>query len=686
VVGSADRWYRRSHMVARTSGEWASEASLVSQPGRVLMSYAAFLDRKRQHTGGDGFAPVWMPDFLFDFQAALVDWALLRGRAALFADCGLGKTPMQLVWAENVVRYTGGRVLILTPLAVSHQTVAEAEKFGIEASRAGGPITVANYERLHHYDPADFVGVVCDESSILKSFDGATKSRVTEFAKRLRYRLLCTATAAPNDYIELGTSSEALGDLGYTDMLQRFFKNDQNTVRPMVYRNRGDSFAQAAERAKWRFKGHAETPFWRWVSSWARALRRPSDLGYDDARFVLPPLVEHQHTVTARMLADGMLFSQPAVGLREQRDERRRTIAERCEQVATLVVENGDHSMIWCSLNVEGDLLEEIVPRSIQVAGRHSDDYKELAAEWFCGRRCICDEPLFSVKLTAWRKDLLTTGATTIARIAQNSSLGQRSTAPSTETPSANTPASITERTSGCGSGLLHNASASMRDDESDTRATQRSVGVRSKKSDATASVIPTRASGASSKSTASALTPIEPQSLSAARSADARRTQTLGDSDGYTPTTATALDDSADFSAPLAILDSASLQMIQRVLNGPPCICGHRNGPRRLISKAGIFGYGLNFQHCAHVTFFPSHSFEQYYQGVRRCWRFGQTRPVTVDVVATEGERDVLANLQRKALAADRMFTALCTHMHAAAAVVRQVDTYPVERPAWLS
>jgi hypothetical protein len=188
--------------------------------------YRKFLATKMQDDSYSGFDPIWMPSFLFDFQRALVDWALRKGKAAIFADCGLGKTPMQLVWAENVVLKTGRPVLILTPLAVGPQTVAEGEKFGIEAKRSrdgkhSGGIVVTNYEKLHLFDSADFAGVVCDESSILKHFSGATQKAVTRFMLKIPYRLLCTATAAPNDYIELGTSSEALGELGYTDMLSR---------------------------------------------------------------------------------------------------------------------------------------------------------------------------------------------------------------------------------------------------------------------------------------------------------------------------------------------------------------------------------------------------------------------------------------------------------------------------------
>jgi hypothetical protein len=192
------------------------------------ISYSDFLFEKTQIAGNHGFEPVFMPEFLFDFQAELITWAVMKGRAAIFADCGLGKTPMELVWAENVVRKTNGRVLILTPLAVSAQMVREADKFGIQVMRSGegrahDGITITNYEQLHKFNPDDFVGCVCDESSILKSFNGTRRGEITAFMRKMKYRLLATATAAPNDYIELGTSSEALGYLGHMDMLNRFF-------------------------------------------------------------------------------------------------------------------------------------------------------------------------------------------------------------------------------------------------------------------------------------------------------------------------------------------------------------------------------------------------------------------------------------------------------------------------------
>jgi hypothetical protein len=303
--------------------------------------------------------------------------------------------------------------------------------------------------------------------------------------RKVPYRLLQTATAAPNDYVELGTSSEALGYMVHMDMLNRFFKNDLNNSAQG--RMRG-------EVIKWRLKGHAEEPFWRWVCSWARAIRRPSDLGFDDKAFQLPPLNEVEHLVEAQSLADGMLFAMPAVGLKEQREERRNTITERCERAAELVADTGQPALVWCHMNDEGDLLEKLIPDAVQVSGSDSDSAKE-------------------------------------------------------------------ERM--------------------------------------------------------------------------------LGFADGKA---------------------------------------------RVLITKPKIGAWGLNFQHCNHITFFPSHSFEQYYQGVRRCWRFGQKRPVHVDIITTEGERGVLKNLQRKAAQADKMFNSLVDEMNNAIGIDRATQfTKKQEIPTWL-
>lgn len=452
-----------------------------------LEEYRAFLAAKAQNADCTGFPLRWRPDFLFDFQSALLEFGAARGRAGIFADCGMGKTPIELVWADNVVRETNKPVLLATALAVSPQIVAEAEKFGIEAHRSsdGKPrpnITVTNYERLHLFDPRDYGGFVGDESSAIKHFEGKRRATVTEFARTIPFRLLATATAAPNDYVELGTSSEALGYLGHTDMLSRFFRPTQDGVK----------FARSAPGEKFRFKGHAQEPFWRWVASWARAARRPSDLGFDDARFALPALIENEVLIESRTLAPGQLFPMAAVGLQEQREERRRTLRERCEAVAERLAGH-DSSVIWCHLNAEADLLEKLIPGAKQVSGTDSDEEKEEAFSAF-------------------------------AR-------GQ-----------------------------------------------------------------------------------------------------------------------------------------IDRLITKPPIGC-----------------FGLNWQHCAHLTYFPDHSYERYYQAVRRCWRFGQTRPVTVDLIGTEGDRNVMANLRRKAAAADEMFAALVRHMRGAAAIDHRRSFPEVEQvPAW--
>lgn len=461
-----------------------------------------------------GFDPVWIPDFLFDFQKSLAEWAIRRGRAAIFADCGLGKTAMQLVWGENVRKKTGKPVLDLTPLAVASQTAREAEKFGLDAAVSNDGKIVAgtvitNYEKLHYFDPRKFGGVICDESSILKNYQGKIRKQVTRFLAKMPYRLLCTATAAPNDWVELGTSSEALAELSHSEMLRRFFRqlDDKGQKRESKLQDEAEKlirkdpeyFAKLAYRVaqtigQWRLKHHAVTHFWRWVASWARACRMPSDLGFDDAGFNLPALNERDHIVKVDTPPDGMLFCMPAFGMGAERDERRRTLRERTEYAAHLV--NHDRpAVIWCHMNAEADELERIIPGAKQIAGRTPDDEKVEIYEAF------------------------------------------------------------------------------------------------------------------------------------------------------------------------------ASCQL------------------RVLVVKPKIGAFGLNWQHCNHVVTFATHSYEQYYQSVRRCWRFGQTRPVQLDVIATEGEVRVLANMRRKAEQAGKMFDALVRQMQNATRIEREnIYGNPLEKPTWLS
>ncbi len=335
-----------------------------------LQEYRDFVEAKTHLAGEFGFAPVYENPHCHGFQSHLIEWALRQGRGATFADCGLGKTLMQLVWAENVYRKTNKPVLILAPLSVSSQTVEEAEKFGIDAYRSpdgrwpsGKGIITTNYERMHHFRADDFSGVVCDESSILKNFDGAIKANITDFMRKVKYRAMYTATPSPNDYTELGTSSEALGDMAYMDMLQTFFKSNDDTLHPA-------HIGQA-----WRFKGHAEPHFWRWVASWARAVRRPSDLGFDDSGWVLPRLIEEHHEIESKPL-DGQLFAMPVVGLPNEREERKATIKDRCDLAAELLTKH-DSGVAWCHFNAEADYLTDIIPGAVNLSGADSDEAKE---------------------------------------------------------------------------------------------------------------------------------------------------------------------------------------------------------------------------------------------------------------------------------------------------------------------
>lgn len=478
------------------------------------MRYEEFIYEKDQQGGGHGFEPQDLPPWLYDFQRALVTWAVQLGRAAIFADCGMGKTAMQLAWSDQVYRHTGKPVLILTPLAVARQTEREAAKFGVDAGcdfagSVAAAVTITNYDQLHKFSRTDFGGVVCDESSILKHFGGATQKQVTRFTSKTPYRLLCTATAAPNDWIELGTSSEALGELSYSDMLRRFFRqlDDkgqkreqrlQNEAERLMSSQGGEYFAKLAFRVaqtigQWRLKNHAVDHFWRWVCSWARAIRKPSDIGFDDGGFNLPPVQYVDHIVKSELPQPGRLFNMPAFGLGEERDERRRTIRERCQHVAELT-DHDQPAVIWCHMNQEGDMLEDMLDDCHQIAGK--------------------------------------------------------------------------------------------------------------------------------------------------------------------TP-------------------DARKLELYEAFQSGQL---------RRLVIKPKIGAWGLNWQHCNHVVTFASHSYEQTYQSIRRCWRYGQQREVRVDTVATEGEARVLQNMRRKASQADEMFTRLVAAMQNADRIERtNIYTKSAEVPSWL-
>jgi len=339
------------------------------------MEYSAFIQSKRHSLGSHGFDPVWMPDRAFDFQQHIITKAVRKGRMGLFCDTGLGKTLMQLAIAWNIVQKTNQRVLILTPLAVAFQFIDEARNIGIDDighSKDGTlshKIVVCNYERLHLLNSADFVCVMLDESSILKNFAGKTRDQIVAFIKQVRYRFLSTATPSPNDFIELGNSSEALGYMGYMDMLTKFFKSNQNSV-DSNNRNIGEKFY---------LKPHAERDFFAWVNQWSVMVKKPSDLGFSDSGYDLPPLTTRRHIVrnANTWVIDGQaaLFAMPAKTMTEVREEQKLTVAERCEKAHELA--NGKTSVYWCNLNEESALLSSLDRDAIEIIGGMSIDQKE---------------------------------------------------------------------------------------------------------------------------------------------------------------------------------------------------------------------------------------------------------------------------------------------------------------------
>jgi superfamily II DNA or RNA helicase len=323
-----------------------------------MSDYGSFIHTKHRDFSGSGIAPESTGSHLFEHQRLLVEWALRKGRSAIFADTGLGKTAIELEWARQVAAH--GRVLILTPLAVAAQTTREAKRFGVDVSNArqddGARIVVTNYDNMHNFDASLFTGVVLDESSILKNFTGAMRNSLIASFSSTPYRLACTATPAPNDHTELGNHAEFLGVRTRVEMLAEYFVHDGGSTKD------------------WRLKGHAVDPFWDWVGSWGAVLRSPADLGIDAAGFALPPLRMTEHIIAAdhtQAFSQGRLFADVASSLNEQRGLRRDTLAERVDACSKLAT-GKSQCLIWCELNDEADAIVAAIPGAVQVAG--SDD------------------------------------------------------------------------------------------------------------------------------------------------------------------------------------------------------------------------------------------------------------------------------------------------------------------------
>jgi hypothetical protein len=436
----------------------------------IETAYDSFLQRKQHLSNDYGIDPIFIPDQMFDFQKFVTQKLILKGRAAGFLDTGLGKTLIELSISQNFIQATNKPVLIICPLAVAFQFIKEAEKFQIDDisyskdGRYKTKIVICNFERLHFFNPNDFECVIVDESSILKNFKGAFKNEITTFVKKIKYRYLFTATPSPNDYIELGTSSEALGYLGYTDMLTKFFTNNEDTISPQ---NIG---------TEWILKPHAIDNFFKWVSSWSISCRRPSDLGFDDSTHILPDLITNYHSVKndKNMVLNGqiLMFNMVARRQSEVSEEQKLTIEKRCEKAVELASQH-DTSVYWCNLNPEGDLLQKLDKSAYQIKGTMDlDEKEELLLGFFSG-------------------DI------------------------------------------------------------------------------------------------------------------------------------------------------------------------------KKLITKAKMTAFGLNWQHCNHTVFFPTWSYEQYYQAIRRFYRFGQERDVTVDMVYSDGQNRVLDSLLVKTDKANQLFSKLNTNIN---------------------
>ena len=455
-----------------------------------MTDYLKFIESKKHTSIKQGIKPTYIPSFAFDFQKYIIENAVSRGRLAIFADTGLGKTLMELSVARNFVELTNKRVLIITPLAVAFQFISENEKFNIvdiEYSKDGKftkDVVICNFERLHYFSPKDFDTVILDESSILKNDKGATRKLVTNFMKKVRYRFLFTATPSPNDFIELGTSSEALGYLGYTDMLTKYFKNNEDTISPI---NIG---------TQWILKGHAEKAFFNWVSSWSISVRKPSDLGFEDDRFILPELITNHNLIqnANNMIEDNgqlLMFNKIKKTRKEIAGEMKSSYKERCEK-AVDIAKDKDVSVYWVNRNLEGDLIEKLDKDAVQLKGSMTLEQKE---------------------------DILL-----------NFSKGE---------------------------------------------------------------------------------------------------------------------------------------------IN-------------KLITKAQMTSFGLNWQRCNHTVFFPTFSYEQYYQAIRRFYRFGQKRPVTVDLVYSDGMKRIVQSLEAKKEKSDKLFSSLNSKINSSNSI-EEIISNKIELPKFI-
>lgn len=601
--------------------------------GGMVTDYEAFIKRKQRRVEAYGFdiGTDKLNPNLFDWQKRAVQWAIKRGRAALFEECGLGKTLQQLEWARLVHQHCGLPVVVHCPVGVRSQTKREAEKFGIDS-----PVTVAdsqdevinginliNYEKLHKFDPATFCGVVLDESSILKGMNSVTRKLLKESYGQTRFRLACTATPAPNDHMELGNHAEFLGICEPVDMLNRYFVHDS-----------GDT-------SKWRLRGHAERDFWSWVSQWAVCISKPSDIGGEDAGYTLPQMIIERHHVTPEIdnAPSGMLFNTAGISATTMHEEKRLTNEARCKRAAELAKSTSGPVLIWCDTNYEADELRKHLPDAVEVRGDDTEEFKDQALEWFCGLTSKPNRKGMMRCKKATRTSEITTGKTEPKRLQQQPNGCQKieneesSTWKSTDAGiqiSLRKQKSKQKKTTLSGDPCTHQTQSS----EASALDMQRE----GRENSVTSNFAENTESPASFT-----------QKFLSDRTEDVRfaeqQKQATGEASDCILTTATKLEESVACYAQSATRQSAD-SMTQLNCCKPQLNTFHPI----LITKPSIFGFGVNLQHCDTQIFAGlSYSFEAYYQAVRRSWRFGQKKPVKIHIVIADSDSAIESAVARK-------------------------------------
>ena len=613
------------------------------------MNYQDFLARKRISDPMTGMEAVGeLPAFLFPHQRDIVSWALRRGRAAIFAGTGLGKTAMELVWSNKVAEHTGKPVLIFAPLAVSAQHIREADKFGLtarivkEQADVQPGVNVTNYQKIGHFDLSAFGGIVLDESSILKSTDGHYRTRLIEECAGIPFRLAATATPAPNDFMELGNHAEFLGVMSYTDMLATFFVHD------------------GGDTQKWRLKGHAENEFWKWMASWAVMLRKPSDLGYPNDGYELPPLVQTQHIVGveyAPSLDTGLLFPMEARGMSERIAARRDTVSERVKTAVLLVTADFWAKLPECHGNLNTKQTDSTKLVAILNTLRGSK-LSEAELPRKTGNTCA-----------PTTKPTKTSGSVPPKSMRRGTPPDGHNTSPESGSGVHAKAAKSTNsggETAQCEPGLA-----------SELPSTKQSLPAKADAAPSAGAETPTREDTGSTSITATTQDASEDCSVTPAMSDSANsRTSETGSHEPSNISTNPILDRWViwcQLNSEQDALERAfgglcvSVRGSHTDAENERAILSWLDSADRpiLISKPSMLGFGLNMQ-CCHKTIFVglNDSFEQVFQAVRRFWRFGQSKPVTAHFIAAETEGAVVANLKRKEADAERMAAAMVMHM----------------------